>query len=74
LVRHVSGELEELRKPIANAMTMIEASGFAIPIERPRTVELKIKKIRRMTIVHFGLRRLFSSEMFRKRLVMNIGE
>jgi hypothetical protein len=29
-------------------MTMIEASGFAIPIERPRMVELKIEKIRRM--------------------------
>jgi hypothetical protein len=55
------------------AMTMIEASGFAIPIERPRTVELKIKKIRKMIIVYFGLRRPFF-EMFRKRLVMNIGE
>jgi hypothetical protein len=55
-------------------MTMIEASDFAIPTERPRTVELKIKKIKRMTIVHFGLRRLFCSDMFRKRLIMNIGE
>jgi hypothetical protein len=55
-------------------MTMIEASCFAIPIERPRTVGLKIKKIRKMIIVHFSLRRLFSSEMFRKRLVTNVGE
>jgi hypothetical protein len=55
-------------------MTMIEASGFAIPIERPRTVELKIKKIGEMIIVYFGLRRPFSSGLFRKKLVMNIGE
>jgi hypothetical protein len=61
-------ELEELLKPTVSAMTMIEVSGFTIPIERPRTVELKIKKIRRTTIVHFGVRRPFFSEMFIKRL------
>jgi hypothetical protein len=67
-------ELEELLKPTVSVMTMIEASGFAIPNERPRTVELKIKNIRRTTIVHFGVSRPFSSEVFTKRIFLKIGE